>query len=92
MKIRFQVRYYLLQVFERITLLRALKISLLVGILLNIINNPSMITSLSFAEMHLGRVILTFIVPFGVSAYSSILSKITVGVVKNPAEKGTDCE
>lgn len=92
MKIGFQVKYYLLLLAERSTVLRALKISLLVGFLLNIINNPSMFTSLSFEDVHPGRVILTFIVPFGVSAYSSILSKITLDVVKHPAKTGTDCE
>ena len=92
MKIGFQVRNYLLLAIERSIFLRALKISLLVGVILNIINNPSMVTSLSFEDVHPGRVILTFIVPFGVSAYSSILSKITLDVAKNPAKKGTNCE
>ncbi|HES59378.1 MAG TPA: hypothetical protein ENO18_03015 [Caldithrix sp.] len=53
--------------------IRAIRVAILVGIVLNIINNPG-VFSLSFEGMNIYRVLLTFLVPFCVSLYSSVLA------------------
>ena len=58
---------------DRDSLARALKVSMVVGTLLNIINNPGLI-SFSFSSLNIYRVLLTFLVPFCVSLYSSVLA------------------
>lgn len=55
------------------SLFRALRVAVLVGIILNIINNP-VLFNFSFDGINFYRVLLTFIVPFCVSLYSSVLS------------------
>ncbi len=58
---------------DKDSLIRGLKIAILVGTLLNIINNPGLI-SFSFSGLNIYRVFLTFLVPFSVSLYSSVLA------------------
>lgn len=58
---------------HRESLKRALQVAVLVGIILNIINNPSLF-KLSTEGMNGYRVLLTFLVPFCVSLYSSVLA------------------
>jgi len=60
--------------FNNANLLLALKVALLVGIILNLINNPGLFSHTDQSEIHLSRIILTFIVPFCVSLYSSVVS------------------
>jgi hypothetical protein len=52
---------------------RAIRVAILVGIILNLINNPQLF-SLSFTRLNIYKVLLTFLVPFCVSLYSSILA------------------
>ncbi len=61
---------------QKDSLNRALRVAVLVGIILNIINNP-MLFQLSIKGMNIYRVMLTFLVPFCVSLYSSILANRT---------------
>jgi hypothetical protein len=61
---------------QKVSLIRATRVAILVGIILNIINNPG-IFSLSFEGMNINRVLLTFLVPFCVSLYSSVLANQT---------------
>ena len=58
---------------DKDSLIRGLKVAILVGTLLNIINNPGLI-SFSFSGLNIYRVFLTFLVPFSVSLYSSVLA------------------
>ena len=58
---------------QRESLKRALRVAVLVGIILNIINNPSLF-KFSTEGINIYRVLLTFLVPFCVSLYSSILA------------------
>jgi hypothetical protein len=58
---------------DKDSLIRGLKVAILVGTLLNIINNPGLI-SFSFSGLNIYRVFLTFLVPFCVSLYSSVLA------------------
>jgi len=52
---------------------RAIRVAILVGIILNLINNPQLFR-LSFTQLNIYKVLLTFLVPFCVSLYSSILA------------------
>jgi hypothetical protein len=58
---------------QKESLKRALRVAILVGIILNIINNPSLF-KLSTEGINIYRVLLTFLVPFCVSLYSSVLA------------------
>ncbi|GET24364.1 hypothetical protein [Prolixibacter sp. NT017] len=58
---------------QKESIIRAIRVAILVGIILNIINNPG-IFSLSFEGMNIYRMLLTFVVPFCVSLYSSVLA------------------
>ncbi len=60
-------------VIDKESLLRALRVAILVGVILNVINNPGVI-SFSFGGLNIYRVFLTFLVPFCVSIYSSALA------------------
>lgn len=60
-------------VIEKDSLTRALRVALLVGIILNVINNPGLIT-FSFSGLNIYKVLLTFLVPFCVSLYSSVIA------------------
>lgn len=66
--------YYAQLAFNKSTFRRAARVALLVGVILNLINHPEILTSFSFAELKAGQVILTFLVPYLVSTYSSVLS------------------
>mgnify|MGYP006297121033 CR=1 FL=1 len=67
-------RFFMDLATEKRTLKRAIRVALLVGVILNLINQPGIFVSFSFHEASIAKILLTFIVPFGVSLYSSILS------------------
>ena len=50
----------------------ALKVALLVGTVLALINHGDAIISLSLSGEHLLKILLTYLVPYGVSTYSSV--------------------
>ena len=79
------INYYLQLAFERKTLLRAMRVAIIVGIILNFINNPSLFYDFTETQLSFGSVTLTFIVPFLVSTYSSVLSNKTIkpGTISN---------
>ena len=52
---------------------RAIKVAVIVGVILNLINNPQLF-SLSVSGLNIYKVLLTFLVPFCVSLYSAILA------------------
>jgi len=56
-------------IIEKDSLIRALRVAVLVGIILNIINNQGIIT-LSFSGLNTYKVLLTFLVSFCVSLYA----------------------
>jgi hypothetical protein len=68
------IGHYFQLALERNTFRRAVRVGIIVGILLNLINNPGLLSLHSFNNLSIGRVILTFLVPFFVSTYSSVLS------------------
>jgi len=56
-----------------VSLKRAIRVAVIVGVILNLINNPQLF-SLSLTGLYIYKVLLTFLVPFCVSLYSSILA------------------
>ena len=68
------LRYYFPMALEKKSLTRALRVALLVGLILNLINNPEIFFNFSETEVNISRVMLTFLVPFLVSSYSSAIS------------------
>lgn len=65
---------FIRQVADRTSVIRAIRVALVVGVILNIINNPHLFSVTSSSSVHPVRVVLTFIVPFCVSLYSSFLA------------------
>jgi len=61
-------------ILDKPTLVRAFRISLIVGLILNIISNPNIVL-LDFSNVVFIKVILTFLVPFLVSLYASVITK-----------------
>jgi len=59
---------------KRSSLILALRVAFIVGVILNVINNPEIFSFSSPIEINYSRVILTFFVPFCVSLYSSVLA------------------
>jgi hypothetical protein len=59
---------------DKTSLIRATKVSIIVGIILNLINNPQLFEPSSNIDIHYGRIVLTFLVPFIVSLHSSVLA------------------
>jgi len=53
---------------------RAFRVAIIVGIILNGINNPELFFPEFWSKVSFGRAFLTFLVPFGVSLYSSVMS------------------
>jgi len=61
-------------------LLKAIKIALIVGIILNLINQGEKIFILAFEDINYYKFFLTFIVPFSVSMYTAITMKLSLHV------------
>jgi len=64
MKVTFQ------ELTTRKVLVRAIKTSLIVGTILNIINQGDVLTSQNFELINWGKIVLTYSVPFLVSGFS----------------------
>ncbi len=82
---RREIYNYFLKATDRAIFIRALRVAILVGIILNLINHPELFFSLSFEQLNPGQVILTFLVPYFVSTYSSVLSESSLnpGIISN---------
>ncbi|MFO7830187.1 MAG: nitrate/nitrite transporter NrtS, partial [Bacteroidales bacterium] len=65
---------YIKEAFNPMILKRALRVALIVGVILNLINQGESIFS-GFKDFHITQFLLTFLVPYLVSTYSSVLSK-----------------
>lgn len=70
------ILYYYRLATEKSTLYRALRVSLVVGIILTLINHPQIVKNFSFSGLNKVQVMLTFLVPFAVSTYSSLMSHV----------------
>ena len=67
--------YYNIAISKPIVL-RAIKISLIVGTLLNLINQGDAISSLNIENIHLFKFFLTYLVPYGVTTYTATALKL----------------
>ncbi|WP_143145159.1 nitrate/nitrite transporter NrtS [Arcobacter sp. LA11] len=76
-------------------IIRALKIALVVGIILNFINQGEKLIILDFQNINLFKFFLTFTVPFCVSMYTAITMKLKFHVgekaVDNAILRCTSC-
>lgn len=70
-------------------IIRAIKIALIVGIILNIINQGDYIFSLEFEKINFYKAILTFFVPFFVSMYTAVTMKMKFHVGEKAIENIT---
>lgn len=75
-KTRTLAKIYLKIAFEKPIFLRALYVALVVGIILNLINQGDIVFSMDFESFNYQKFGLTFLVPYMVSTYSSAMSKI----------------
>jgi len=55
---------------------RALKVSFIVGTLLNIINQGDILLSLNLENLHIAKFMLTYLVPYTVTTYTATALKI----------------
>jgi len=55
---------------------RALKVTLVVGIILNLINQGEVLIQLDFASINLTKFFLTFLVPYSVTTYTAVALKL----------------
>jgi hypothetical protein len=55
---------------------RALKVSLIVGSALNLINQGEVIILLDLEKLHLFKILLTYLVPYSVTTYTATAMKI----------------
>ena len=67
---------WLLLAVEINTLIRSIKIAVVVGTLLMFINHSSVIMSGEIEGHHMLKILLTYLVPYLVSTYSSVESKL----------------
>ena len=56
--------------------LRAMKVSLIVGSALNLINQGDLLMSLDIQELHLVKFFLTYLIPYSVTTYTATAMKI----------------
>lgn len=66
--------------FEKPILMRAIYVAMVVGIILNLINQGEKIFALDFEQINYKKFGFTFLVPYLVSTYSSTMSKIKFSV------------
>ena len=55
---------------------RALKVSLIVGTLLNLINQGTVLLTLDFTHIHVIKYFLTYLVPYGVTTYTATAMRL----------------
>jgi len=71
---------------------RAIKVSLLVGTLLNLINQGEAFTSLAFETLSFSKLLLTYLVPYSVTTYTATAMKIEFQIgTKAPIDADLKC-
>ncbi len=63
-------------IFEKKTVISSLQVGLVVGIILNVINQWSALIALDYHLLNTPKIILTFFVPYLVSTYATIKAKM----------------
>jgi hypothetical protein len=69
-------RLFLSVATRRLSLLGGLKVAIVVGAAVNLINQGEQIIGLQFAQVSLPKLIITFCIPFCVSIYNSTITRI----------------
>jgi len=59
---------------HRVNLIRAVKMALVIGTVLGAINHYDMFVTGEFVPRRIAQLLITYIVPFGVSLYSSAMT------------------
>jgi len=79
------LKYHLLLLTDKVIFKRAIRVAILVGLLLNLINCYSALVNQSWENINLWGVLLTFLVPYFVSTYSSFIAqkRIEPGNISN---------
>ena len=70
-----KLKHYCTTALSKDVIKRALKVSLVVGTTLNLINQWECIMALDIEKLHLTKCILTYLVPYGVATYSAMVMK-----------------
>jgi len=66
-------------IFDKIIVIDAIKISIIVGTLLNIVNQGDVLF-FDFENISTAKLILTYFVPYFVSTYSSVKTKLSFNI------------
>lgn len=75
------------------TILGSIKVSLIVGLVLNVINQGQKIIELDFAHIDLARFLLTYLVPYLVSTYSTTNARMKFKMGdKSPIDVSAICD
>lgn len=61
---------------QRTSIIGALKVTLIVGTLVNLINQGSQIVGLQFAQVSWSKILVTFCIPFFVSIYNATATRL----------------
>lgn len=59
-------------IFRKDIVMSGLKVALIVGTILNLVNQGDLMTNLSFNDLDYTKILLTYIVPYAVSTYASV--------------------
>jgi len=62
--------------FQKRTVLRAVKVAAIVGPILTVINQYDLLLSGNYSARVIGKIVLTFLVPYCVSSFSSARAEI----------------
>lgn len=65
---------------DRSLILTAIKVAVIVGIILNLINQSEALIQFDLSNLNYLKFILTFFIPFGVSVYSSVRMRLNIKV------------
>ncbi len=84
------IRRFLHHWFRRETVTRALKVASVVGPTLTVINHYDVLLSLDFSPRLLTKILLTFLVPYSVSSFSS--ARAYMDSENNPTSFSTQSE
>lgn len=63
---------FIVLAFSKAVVLRALKVALLVGTMLALINHSEKLITMSLSSQDLLKIVLTYLVPYGVSTWSAV--------------------
>ncbi|MFT4537151.1 MAG: hypothetical protein ACI9P5_004532 [Saprospiraceae bacterium] len=78
-------KYVLDIALQHATLRTSIKVAVIVGIILNLINQGDLIIAMNFEAINFSKFIITFFIPFGVSTYSTVTAKLAFRIADTAA-------